>query len=179
MIYRSRPAPGSTIARKFSKSYHKTLISAFMHIFRTTQFDSPPAFNKKVAQFMVGTKHTVVKEMQERGVTCKEGKYRMGFPIFKRLCKLMAAPGSAENLYARFWLTLEWSLISRAENCVNSHVNHLRRRDDSMIIFFINPRPTKRDWTQIFHDIFIPIQCYQSVSLYILWMCIFLATLTL
>ena len=107
MIYRSRPAPGSTIARKFSKSYHKTLISAFMHIFRTTQFDSPPAFNKKVAQFMVGTKHTVVKEMQERGVTCKEGKYRMGFPIFKRLCKLMAAPGSAENLYARFWLTLE------------------------------------------------------------------------
>ena len=56
-----------------------------MQIFSTTQFDSPTNFKKRVAQFMEGMKHTVAKEMNERGVTCKEGKYPMRFPVFKSL----------------------------------------------------------------------------------------------
>ena len=136
MIYRSHPAPGSTIARTYSKSYYETLRSDFKHIFQTAQFDSPPAFKKKDARFMAGMKHTVAKEIQERGMTCEHRKSPMGFPVFNRLFQLMEASGSAEHMYAWCWLTLEWILIARADNCVNSHTNHLRWRDDSMIIFF-------------------------------------------
>ena len=79
MIYRSCPAPGSTIERTFSRNYYKTLISTFMHIFLTETFDSPADFKKKVSQLMAGMKRTVAEEMQERGVTCEEGKSPMGF----------------------------------------------------------------------------------------------------
>ena len=50
---------------------------------------------------MEGMKRTVAKEMQERGVNYEEGKFPMDFPVFKRLCKLMAESGSEEHFYAR------------------------------------------------------------------------------
>ena len=56
-----------------------------MHIFQTAQFNFSPAFNKKVDKFMSGMKHTVVNYMQVWGVTCEEGKYPMGFPVFGHL----------------------------------------------------------------------------------------------
>ena len=136
MIYRSRPAPGSTIARTYSMSYYETFILAFMHIFWTEQFDSPAALKKKVAQFMAEMKRNVAKEIQERGVTCEEVGSPIGFPVFKRLCQLMAASGSAEHVYTRCWLNLKLGLIARSDNFINSHINHLGWRDDSMIIFF-------------------------------------------
>ena len=114
MIYRSRSAPVSTVVWNYSKSYYKTLGSDFMHIFRTAQFDPLTAFRQKVAQFMAGMKLTVTKDMQERGVTCEYGKYPMVFSVFKRLFQLISASGSAEHFCERFWLTLEWSLISIA-----------------------------------------------------------------
>ena len=60
---------------------------------------------------MAGMKSTVAKDMQERGVTCEEGKSPIGFTVLKRLGQLMAASGSAEHVYAKFWLNLEWSMI--------------------------------------------------------------------
>ena len=81
---------------------------------------------------MAGMKITVVKEIQDRGVTWEEGKSPIAFPIFKRLCQSMAASGSSEHVYAKYRLNLEWIMIAKSENCVNSHVNHLRWRDDTM-----------------------------------------------
>ena len=107
-----------------------------MHIFQNAQFYSPPYIKKKVAQFMAGMKRTAAKEMQEPGVTCEEGKYPMDFPVFKRFPQLMEELVSAEHVYAMLCLTLELILISRLDHCVNYHVNNLRWRDDSMIIFF-------------------------------------------
>ena len=71
-----------------------------MHIFRTVKFDSPTYFKNKVSQFMAGIKCTVAKEMQEQGVTYEEGGSLMVFPVFKRLCQLMSASGSADHVYA-------------------------------------------------------------------------------
>ena len=72
-----------------------------MRIFSTVQFEPPPGFKKKIAQFMAGIKRTVAKQMQEWGVTCEEGKYPMGLPVFNRLYQLMAETVSTQNLYAK------------------------------------------------------------------------------
>ena len=64
-----------------------------------------------VAKLTAGMKRTVTKVIQEWSVTCEEGKSPIAFPIFKRLCQSMAASGSAEHVYAKFWLNLEWSMI--------------------------------------------------------------------
>ena len=62
-----------------------------MHIFQTEKFDTPTLFKNNISQFMAGMKHTVAKEMQERGMTCEEGKYPMCFPVFKRRFQSMIA----------------------------------------------------------------------------------------
>ena len=69
-------------------------------------------------------------------MTCEEGKSPMGSPIFKLLFQLMATSRSVDHVYEGCWLTLEWILIAKTDNCVNYHVNHLQWRDDFMIIFF-------------------------------------------
>ena len=72
-----------------------------MHIFWTEKVYPPTLLNNKFAQFMSGMKRTVTKEIQERGMTCEEGKYPMRFPVFKRRCQLMTAPVSTEHVYER------------------------------------------------------------------------------
>ena len=89
MIYRSCPAPGSTISRTYSKSYYETLRSDFIHIFWNLQFDPPTSFKNKFSQLMAVMKLTAAKEMKDWGMTFEEGKSPMGFLIFKRLCQLM------------------------------------------------------------------------------------------
>ena len=72
-----------------------------MHIFQTEKFDTPTLLKNKFPQFMAGMKHTVAKEMQERGMTYEEEKFPMGFPVFKRPCQLMSVSGLEEHMYAR------------------------------------------------------------------------------
>ena len=120
MIYRSHPDPGSTILRTSYKSYYKTFVLVFMHIFWTIQFDPLTGFNKEVSQFMARMKHTVVKEMQEWGVTCEEGKTPMVFTVLNSLYQLMEASGSTWNVYIKWLLNLERSLITNQKIVSNT-----------------------------------------------------------
>ena len=150
-----------------------------MHIFWTARFYPPPYFKKKVSQFMAGMKRTVAKEMQERGVTCEEGKYPMGFLSssafyywWQHQAQQSMCMQDDGSLLISAWLR-EYKIVSTPMwiTC-----------DGVMIPWsssFINPRPTKMNWKRICHGISMPIQCYQSVAPSILWVCICLPTLVI
>ena len=43
-------------------------------------------------------------------------------------------------MFAHVFLTMEWNLMARSDNCVNMHVQHIKWRSDSLIHYFGNSK---------------------------------------
>ena len=122
--------------RSYSNSYYQGLRSALMHIFRTASYEPPQELFKETKKFMAGLRRTVASDIQELGISCEQGKSPMTFALYRRLCQKLVSSPKAEDIFTRAWITLEWSLMARADNMVRSHINHIEWRDDSLVIFF-------------------------------------------
>jgi hypothetical protein len=64
----------------------------------------------------------------------------MSLTAYKKVCEILMKSDHPEYIFAHAFLTLEWSLMARADNCVRSHMNHLEWRDDALIIFFTHSK---------------------------------------
>ena len=56
------------------------------------------------------------------------------------MCEIMFSLPKPENVFDRDFLTTEWFVMARMENCVFSHVNHISRIYDILIILFFNDK---------------------------------------
>ena len=81
-------------------------------------------------------KRVVADNKRESGAGLDEGKKEMSFEGYKRLCEELYNGKVDDHLFAHDFLTMEWNLIVRSENCVNIHVQHIQWRSDSLIYYF-------------------------------------------
>ena len=61
----------------------------------------------------------------------------MRFDVYNRLCEELYNGKGDEHLFAHHaFLTMGWNLITRSDNYVNMHVQHIQWRSDSLIYYF-------------------------------------------
>ena len=130
-----------TTRRKKNVSYlEKTtyggIRSALTHLFRMSGQEMSSTMMKKMSQFMSGIQRTIVNDKITRGESLNEGKRPMSFSVYENMCKILYKGDDDEFLFAHAFLTMEWNLMARADNCVNMHVNHIQWQDDCLLFFF-------------------------------------------
>ena len=91
---------------------------------------------KEMSQFMSGIQRTIVNDKITRGESLNEVKRPMSFSVYENMCKNLYEGDDDEYLFAHAFLTIEWNLMARDDNCVNMHVNHVQRQDDCFLLFF-------------------------------------------
>lgn len=126
--------------RYLSTTYYEKMRSSLMHLFRTADLIIDEQFYANLSVLMAGMKRTVAREHQASGEDASNTKAPMTLKAYKKMCEILMRSDSPECIFAHAFLTLEWSLMARADNCVRSHMNHLEWRDDALIIYFTHTK---------------------------------------
>ena len=121
--------------RKKNKCYLKEttyggIRSALTHLFRMSGQEMENTMMKEIYQFMSRIQRTIVNDKITRGESLNEGKRPMSFSMYENMCKILYKEDDDEYLFDHDFLTMEWNLMARDDNCVNIHVNHVQRQDD-------------------------------------------------
>ena len=91
---------------------------------------------KEMSQFMSGIQCTIVNDKITIGESLNEGKRPMSFSVNENMCKNLYKGDDDEYLFAHKFLKMNWNLMTRADNCVNMHVNHVQWKDDCLLVLF-------------------------------------------
>lgn len=119
-----------------SKTSYGSVRSALMHLYRTSGETMDEDYQKSLSQFLSGMKRTVAQAKAESGESLDEGKKPMTFEVYQTMCKLLMQGEGDDYMFAHAFLTLEWNLLARSDNCFQMHINHIEWRDDCMVVFF-------------------------------------------
>mmetsp|Transcript_8451 Transcript_8451/g.12232 ORF Transcript_8451/g.12232 Transcript_8451/m.12232 type:complete len:189 (-) Transcript_8451:1561-2127(-) len=93
---------------------------------------------------MSGIKRHVTRSKLTSGESLDEGKKPMSFDAYCLMCEKLVESDASEALFAHVFLTMEWNLMARSDNCKMMHVAHVEWRQDSLVFFF---GKTKNDQT--------------------------------
>ena len=74
---------------------------------------------------MLGIKIFVASNNRESGSSLYEGKKSMSFEVYKILCEEVYNLKGDDHLFAHAFLTMEFNLMVRSNNCVNMHMQHI------------------------------------------------------
>ena len=83
-----------------------------------------------MSQFMSGIQQTVINDKIRKGGSLNEGKRPMSVQTYEKMCELLYVGGDNNYLFAHRFITMEWNLTARSDNCVHTHLNHLHWQDD-------------------------------------------------
>ena len=64
------------------------------------------------------------------------GKKTMSLAVYEAMCMCFIKGGNDVFNFSHCFLTLEWNLMGRAENCVKAHVKHICWTDDALVLKF-------------------------------------------
>ena len=110
--------------------------SALTHLYRRSGKTMEEDFRKDISQFMSAMKRVLAANKRETGATLEEGKRAMSFDVYKRFCEVLHLGEGNDFLFAHAFLTMEWNLMARSDNCVNMHVQHVQWRSDCLVFYF-------------------------------------------
>ena len=79
----------------------------------------------KLSIFKKGARRIGAREKQEHRLKNSEGKRPLSYQAYRELAKIMFASDDKRKVAAHAFLTLEWNLIARAENCINCKIDHI------------------------------------------------------
>ena len=126
-----------TKANKYlSKTSYGGERSALMHLYRLSGETISEDFNKLLREFLSGMKRTATQSKVDNGESLDEGKKPMSFEVYKEMCQLLMRGDGDDYLFAHTFLTLEWNLLARSDNCLSMHINHIEWREDCLVFFF-------------------------------------------
>jgi len=126
--------------RYLSKSIYWSSRSIMMHLYRGCGTTIPDRFQKELANFTRVTKREVAKQKENLGTKADAGKRLMSFHVYEKLCQLMMESEDDEYIFGQWFLTVEWNLMARSDNIVQSHVNHLEWRDNCLLYYMIRTK---------------------------------------
>jgi len=123
-----------------SKSTYEGMRSALMHLFRSCSVAPASDLCDRLTQLIGGMKRTVARQRQENGDRLETGKSPLSFSAYKFLCEKLLESDDVNALFGHCFLTLEWSLMSRADSVTKTHLHHIQWRDDCLIIYFAHTK---------------------------------------
>ena len=85
-------------------------------------------------------KRTVSYQKAESGEILDEGKKSMGYEVYKKLCKLLFQGEGDEYTFTYVFITLEWKLLLRSNNCLAININHAQWENDSLVFYFVKTK---------------------------------------
>ena len=71
-----------------SISVYENCRSALMHLYRMSKYEMEEEFDMKLKQFMNGMKRTLQQQKVIHGDDFHEGKRKMSFEVYEKMCKL-------------------------------------------------------------------------------------------
>ena len=77
---------------------------------------------------MSGMKKVVADNKRESGASLDKGNRAMSYEVYTRLCEELYNGRGDDHLFAHAFLTMEWDLMARSDNCVNMHFQHIQWR---------------------------------------------------
>ena len=91
---------------------------------------------KDLSQFMSGLKRTVASPSAASRRSLDEGKKGMSFEVYKAMCEILFESDDDYYLFAHAFLTMEWNLLARSDNCFTIHVKHIEFKMTHFSFFF-------------------------------------------
>ena len=110
--------------------------SALFHVYRMSGTPIPDEMRKEIAQFMSGMKRTVAASRATNGQSLDEGKKSMSVEVYTKMCELLYKGKGADCIFAHAFLTMEWNLLARSDNCLNMKVAHVHWSNDALLFYF-------------------------------------------
>ena len=75
-------------------------------------------------------------EKYDIGLKLIEGKKALSFQAYKRLAEILFRSEKIEHISTHTFLVLEWNLIVKSENYVESKVEHISFHQDALLFCF-------------------------------------------
>ena len=119
-----------------SISMYDGMRSKLMHLHRSMQKQIDPDLQKDLSTYVKGLKRVVAEEKKKTGQKLTEGKRFMSRMVYKKFCQILMNGESDEYLFAHCFLTLEWNLMARVDNIVDSMVSYIQWNCDSLVFNF-------------------------------------------
>ena len=112
-----------------------------------------PNFFVSLKQFTKGIRRHVADKKVIEGDMRMIGKKKMGFDVYRKICKLFLKEEGDEFVFARAFLILEWNLMARSENVVHAHILHVEWIADCLVFRFVKSKgdQTGRNSDQEWH----------------------------
>ena len=117
------PDKGKVFA--LSKSSYDQARSALMYYYKRADVRPPEDMVSKMGQYLRGISRQNAARKAKEGDSSQEGKRKMDFAVFQRMCELMLAKKDGKYAFAHLFVVLEWNLMMRAENCADAHIHHI------------------------------------------------------
>ena len=119
-----------------SISSYESIRSAIGYIYKMSRISMPQHMQDHLRIFIAGKRRAGIKEKEELGLTINEGKKPLSQDAYELISKTFFFSEKKEHVFAHVFLVLDWTLMKRAENCVNCKVNHISFRHDSLVFEF-------------------------------------------
>lgn len=113
-----------------SQSSYGGIRSSLVYLYRMNGTEMDDAMKADLSQLMGGLKRHVTKERMENGESLDEGKKPMSFEAYALLCEKLHSSDSNDALFAHCFLTMEWNLMARSDNCKQMQISHVEWRQD-------------------------------------------------
>ena len=130
--------------------------SAIVHMYSQCRVEMPTDMKKDLSIFIAGIDRTGANQAQKLGLKIGHGKKPMSFEAYEIIAKHLFQSGDPQDVFAHLFLVLDWSLMKRAENCVNAKINHIYWNNDCLVFEFAKEKGKQKG------DSFGP--CFSSVS---------------
>ena len=95
----------------------------------------------------------------------------MSFSVYENMCKILYEGDDDEYLFAHEFLTMDWNLMERSDNCVNINVNHVQWQDVCLLFFLGRKKRLEMHQTDL--GMFIQIQIHPISVLFWISLSIF------
>jgi hypothetical protein len=140
-----------------SASTYKQARSAIVYLQKEINVEMDGEIRQRLCNFMRGLKQKVQDEKQKLGELMMEGKRKMSFQVYQKLCELMLKSGDGDE-FAHCFLVLEWNLMARSKNVVDSHMENVYFKNDCLVFQFAKTKcdQTGKNADQLWHAYVTP-----------------------
>jgi hypothetical protein len=138
--WKARKEKNHSKAMFLGNASYKQSPSALKHLFCMSKYAMQSDFFDNLPQFTKGIRQHVTNKKVQEGDVAIVGKKKMGFNVYKKICKLFMKEEGEEFIFARAFLTLEWNLMARSKNVVQAHILHIHWEDDSLVFCFVKSK---------------------------------------
>lgn len=107
--------------------------SAIAYLYKLARVLMPIEMQKELSTFFIMNEPYNPNSKRKLGLKMSHGRKRLCLKAYELLAKKLFISRKPEDVFAHLFLTLDWSLIKRAENCVSAKFFYLNLQNLKVI----------------------------------------------